>query len=43
VGEEMSVGRVSVGKPEGRNFWYDLDMDGRIILMWINSIKITES
>jgi len=30
------VYRVLVGKPEGRNHWGDLDVDGRIILGWIS-------
>ena len=30
--EERGVYRVLVGKPEGRNHWGDLGVDGRIIL-----------
>jgi len=32
MGEEMGVNRVLVGKPEGRNHWGDLGVDGWIIL-----------
>jgi len=32
MGEERGVYRVLVGKPEGRNHWRDLGVDGRIIL-----------
>ena len=32
MGEERGVYRVLVGKPEGRNHWVDLDVDGWIIL-----------
>ena len=32
MGEESGVYRVLVGKPEGRNHWGDLGIDGRIIL-----------
>ena len=32
MGEERGVYRVLVGKPEGRNHWGDLGVDGRIIL-----------
>ena len=28
--------RVLLGKPEGRNHWGDLDIDGWIILGWIS-------
>jgi len=28
--------RVLVGKPEGRNYWGDLGVDGWIILGWIS-------
>ena len=28
--------RVLVGKPEGRNHWGDLGVDGWIILRWIS-------
>ena len=37
MGEEKGVYRVLVGKPEGRNHWGDLGVDGRIILGWISS------
>ena len=36
VGEEKGVYRVLVGKPEGRNDWGDLGVDGRIVLRWIS-------
>ena len=36
MGEEMGVYRVLVGKPEGRNNWGDLGVDGWIILGWIS-------
>ena len=36
MGEERAVYRVLVGKPEGRNHWGDLGVDGRIILGWIS-------
>jgi len=42
VGEEIKVIRVSVGKPEGKKHLQDLDVVGRIILIWITSIKITD-
>jgi len=32
MGEERGVYRVLQGKPEGRNHWGDLGIDGRIIL-----------
>ena len=35
IGEERAVYRVLVGKPEGRNHWGDLGVDGWIILGWI--------
>ena len=35
IGEGRGVHRVLVGKPEGKNHWGDLDVDGRIILRWI--------
>ena len=35
MGEGSGVHRVLVGKPEGKNHWGDLDVDGRIILRWI--------
>jgi len=35
MGEERGVCRVLVGKPEGRNHWGDLGIDGWIILGWI--------
>jgi len=35
IGEERGVYRVLVGKPEGRNHWGDLGVDGWIILRWI--------
>ena len=35
MGEGRGVHRVLVGKPEGKNHWGDLDVDGRIILSWI--------
>jgi len=34
MGEGRGVHRVLVGKPEGKNHWGDLDIDGRIILRW---------
>jgi hypothetical protein len=36
VGEERGVYRVLVGKPEGKNHWGDLGVDGWIILGWIS-------
>jgi len=36
MGEERGVYRVLVGKPEGRNQWGDLGVDGWIILEWIS-------
>ena len=36
MGEERGLYRVLVGKPEGRNHWGDLDVDGWIILGWIS-------
>jgi len=35
MGEGRGVHRVLVGKPEERDHWGDLDVDGRIILSWI--------
>ena len=34
--EERGVYRVLVGKPEGKNRWGDLAIDGWIILGWIS-------
>jgi len=34
--EETGVYRVLVGKPEGKNHWGDLGVDGWIILGWIS-------
>ena len=36
MGEERVVYRVLVGKPEGKNHWRDLGIDGWIILGWIS-------
>jgi len=36
MGEERGVYRVLVGKPEGKNHWTDLGVDGWIILGWIS-------
>jgi len=36
MGEESWVYRVLVGKPEGKNHWGDLGVDGWIILGWIS-------
>jgi len=36
MGKESGVYRVLVGKPEGRNHWGDLDVDGWIILRRIS-------
>ena len=36
MGEEKGVYRVLVGKPEGKNHWGDLGVDGWIILGWIS-------
>ena len=33
--EGRGVHKVLVGKPEGKNYWGDQDVDGRIILRWI--------
>ena len=35
MGEERGVYRVLLGRPEGRNHWGDLGVDGWIILGWI--------
>ena len=35
MGEERGVHRVLVGKPEERDHWEDLGIDGWIILGWI--------
>jgi hypothetical protein len=34
--EERGAYRVLVGKPEGKNRWGDLGVDGWIILGWIS-------
>jgi len=34
-GEGSGVHRFQVGKPEGKSYWGDPDVDGRIILRWI--------
>jgi len=36
MGEERGVYRVLVGKPEGKNQWGDLGVDGWIISGWIS-------
>jgi len=36
MGKEKVVYRFLVGKPEGRNYWGDLGVDGWIILGWIS-------
>ena len=36
MGEGRGLYRVLVGKPEGRNNWGDLGVDGWIILGWIS-------
>jgi hypothetical protein len=36
MGEERGAYRVLVGKPEGKNRWGDLGVDGWIILGWIS-------
>ena len=36
MGEERGVYRFLAGKPEGRNHWGDLGVDGWIILGWIS-------
>jgi len=36
MGEERGAYRVLVGKPEGKNHWVDLGLDGWIILGWIS-------
>ena len=36
MGEERGAYRVLVGKPEGKNHWGDLGIDGWIILGWIS-------
>jgi len=36
MGEERGVYRILLGKPEGRNHWGDLGVDGWIILGWIS-------
>jgi hypothetical protein len=35
MGEGKGVYRVLVGKPEGKSYWGDPGVDGRIILRWI--------
>jgi hypothetical protein len=35
MGEKRNAGRLSVGKPEGKNNWEDKDVGGWIILGWI--------
>jgi hypothetical protein len=34
MGEWRGVYRVLVGRPEGKNHWEDLGVDGRITLRW---------
>jgi hypothetical protein len=34
MGEGRGVQRFLVGKPEGKSYWGDPDVDGRIILRW---------
>ena len=36
MGEEKGAYRVLVGKPEGKNHWGDLGVDGWVILGWIS-------
>jgi len=36
MGEERGVYRVLLGKPEGRNHWEDLGVNGWVILGWIS-------
>jgi len=36
IGDERGLYRVLVGKPEGRNYWGDLVVDGGIVLRWIS-------
>jgi len=36
MGEDRGVYSVLLGKPEGRNHWGDLGVDGWIILGWIS-------
>ena len=36
MGEERGVYRVLLRKPEGKNHWRDLGVDGWIILGWIS-------
>ena len=36
MGEERGLYRFLLGKPEGRNHWGDLGVDGWIILGWIS-------
>jgi hypothetical protein len=36
MGEERGMYKVLVGKPEGKNHWGDLGVDGWIILGWIS-------
>jgi hypothetical protein len=35
MGEVRGAYNILVGKPEGRNHWEDLGVDGRITLTWI--------
>jgi hypothetical protein len=42
VGEKINVYKIPVGKPEGKNHLQNLDVSGRIILIWITSIKIPD-
>ena len=36
MGEMRGVYRILVGKPEGKNHWRDLGVDGWMILGWIS-------
>jgi hypothetical protein len=35
MGEVRGAYNILVGRPEGRNHWEDLGIDGRIALRWI--------
>jgi hypothetical protein len=34
-GEKRDAYKIFVGKPEGKNYWDDQDIDGLTILKWI--------
>jgi hypothetical protein len=38
MGEVRGASNILVGRPEGRNHWEDLGVDGRTTLKWIREI-----